>query len=259
AARIPRFSAGARNAPGGDEDTGAFTAFGGVGNGPGTGANGGTREFSAFTGRPGDGPGGGAAPGNGGAPGTIDPPGAPLPTRQPGGGKGPQPGGPDSGTTWMPALGGDGGSAGSTGPGANGGNGLGGSDGSQVTIPASVGPAQDQRLPIFDSLESDWFRRSGKSLSSTAASAAAQSWSSPADEGWRAARVVASPAAGENTTAGLPKRVPRANLVPGSVGGGEGTEVAPPARSAETIRTRMASFQRGVAEARAAGPQNEEP
>ena len=260
AARIPRFSGGARNAPGGDEDASGFNAFGGAGNGPG--ANGGTREFSPFTGKP----------GNGGAPGTIDAPGGPLPTRQPGGGKGPQPGapdsgtpgapsGPDSGTTWMPALGGDGGSAGTTGPGANvgNGNGLGGSDGSQVTIPASIGPAQDQRLPIFDSLESDWFRRSGKSLSSTAASAAEQSWSSPADEGWRAARVAASPAAGENTTAGLPKRVPRANLVPGSVGGGEGTEVAPPARSADLIRTRMASFQRGVREARAAAPQNEEP
>jgi signal transduction histidine kinase len=266
AARIPRFSAGARNAPGGNEDTSGFTAFGGVGNGPGAGADG-TREFTAFTGRPGEGPGGGAAPGNGGAPGTIDAPGGPLPTRQPGGGKpgAPDfgtpgaPGGPDSGTTWMPALGGDGGSAGTTGPGANGGNGLGGSDSSQVTIPASAGPAQDQRLPIFDSLESDWFRRSGKSLSSTAASAAAQSWSSPADEGWRAARVAASPTAGENTTAGLPKRVPRANLVPGSVGGGEGTEVAPPARSADLIRTRMASFQRGVREARVAAPQNEEP
>jgi hypothetical protein len=258
AARIPRFSGGARNAPGGDEDASGFTAFGGAGDG----ANGGTREFGPFTGKP----------GNGGAPGTIDAPGGLLPTRQPGGGKGPQPGapdsgtpgapsGPDSGTTWMPALGGDGGSAGATGPGANvgNGNGLGGSDGSQVTIPASIGPAQDQRLPIFDSLESDWFRRSGKSLSSTAASAAEQSWSSPADEGWRAARVAASPAAGENTTAGLPKRVPRANLVPGSVGGGEGTEVAPPARSAELIRTRMASFQRGVREARAAAPQNEEP
>jgi signal transduction histidine kinase len=267
AARIPRFSGGARNAPGGNEDTSGFTAFGGAGNGQDAGADGGTREFTAFTGRPGDGPGGGAAPGNGGAPGTIDAPGGPLPTRQPGTGKpgAPDfgtpgaPGGPDSGTTWMPALGGDGGSAGTTGPGANGGNGLGGSDGSQVTIPASAGPAQDQRLPIFDSLESDWFRRSGKSLSSTAASAAAQSWSSPADEGWRAARVAASPAAGENTTAGLPKRVPRANLVPGSVGGGEGTEVAPPARSADLIRTRMASFQRGVREARVAAPQNEEP
>jgi len=272
AARIPRFSGGARNAPGDGEDPSGFNAFGGAGNGPGAGANGGTREFSPFTGKPGAGPAGGAAPGNGGAPGAIDAPGSSLPTRQPGGGKGPQPGapdfgtpgapsGPDAGTTWMPALGGDGGSAGTTGPGANvgNGNGLGGSDGSQVTIPASIGPAQDQRLPIFDSLESDWFRRSGKSLSSTAASAAEQSWSSPADEGWRAARVAASPTAGENTTAGLPKRVPRANLVPGSVGGGEGTEVAPPARSAELIRTRMASFQRGVREARAAAPQNEEP
>jgi signal transduction histidine kinase len=254
AARIPRFSAGAQNAPDGNEGTGGFNAF--AGKGPGTGANGGTREFSAFAGRPGGASGAGAPPANGGAPGTIDAPGGTLPTRQPGGGKGPQPGapgGPDAGTAWMPALGGDGGSAGP------GGNGIGGSDGSQVTLPSSGGPAQDQRLPIFDSLESDWFRRSGKSLSSTAASASAQSWSSPADEGWRAARVAAAPAAGENTTAGLPKRVPRANLVPGSVGGGESTEVAPPARSADLIRTRMASFQRGVREARAAAPQNEEP
>ena len=98
----------------------------------------------------------------------------------------------------------------------------------QVTVPPA-GP--EQRLPIFDSLESDWFRRSGKTLTTTqraqgaqaaqAAQPAAQgSWTSPADEGWRAAQVVASPAAGETTTAGLPRRVPRANLVPGSVGGG---------------------------------------
>jgi signal transduction histidine kinase len=144
----------------------------------------------------------------------------------------------------------------------------GGSDGSQVTIPPSVSPAQDQRLPIFDSLESDWFRRSGKGLSQAPASGSAAasgaqtgSWNSAADEGWRAAQVVASPAADETTTAGLPKRVPRANLVPGSVGGGEdsSTEAASPARSAEDVRSRMASFQRGVREARAAAPQNEEP
>jgi hypothetical protein len=92
------------------------------------------------------------------------------------------------------------------------------------------------------------------------ASAAGQTWNSPADEGYRAARIVASPEAGETTTAGLPKRVPRANLVPGSVGGGgEEPEGAPPVRSADTIRSRMSSFQRGVREARAAGPQNEEP
>ena len=90
------------------------------------------------------------------------------------------------------------------------------------------------------------------------------SWTSPADEGWRAAQVVASPAAGDTTQAGLPKRVPRANLVPGSVGGSGGpssneAEAEAPARSADAARSRMASFQRGVREGRAAAPQIEEP
>jgi signal transduction histidine kinase len=140
-----------------------------------------------------------------------------------------------------------------------------GSDVSQMTVPPPASPAQDQRLPIFDSLESDWFRRSGKPLSSTTSgsgsttSGGGQGWNSPADEGWRAAQVVASPEAEETTMAGLPKRVPRANLVPGSIGGGEDAEAAPPARSADTIRSRMASFQRGVREARAASSQIEEP
>ncbi|HEX3192770.1 MAG TPA: nitrate- and nitrite sensing domain-containing protein [Streptosporangiaceae bacterium] len=137
----------------------------------------------------------------------------------------------------------------------------------QVTVP----PAGPQRLPIFDSLESDWFRRSGttmtgpqRALSSAAQPPASQAaWTSPADEGWRAAQVVASPAAGETTQAGLPRRVPRANLVPGSVGsGGTGSqdEVAEaPARSADAVRSRMSSFQRGVREGRAAAPQTEEP
>jgi signal transduction histidine kinase len=137
-----------------------------------------------------------------------------------------------------------------------------------VTIPPAA--AQDQRLPIFDSLESDWFRRSGKTMGGAAPSkatgpqpvqAAAQTWTSPADEGWRAAQVVAAPSAGETTQAGLPKRVPRANLVPGSVGGGqdvEGTAPAAPARSADDVRARLSSFQRGVREGRAAAPQIEE-
>jgi signal transduction histidine kinase len=145
-------------------------------------------------------------------------------------------------------------------------------DPGQVTVPPS--PA-DQRLPIYDSLESDWFRRSGKTLSPAhppgapvAADSPAQqvaqpaqpAWTSPADEGWRAAAVVASPTAGDTTQAGLPKRVPRANLVPGSVGSGGGeTEAQAPARSADVVRSRMASFQRGVREGRAAAPQTEEP
>ena len=150
----------------------------------------------------------------------------------------------------------------------------------QVTVPP-VG--QELRLPIFDSLESDWFRRSGQSLAiqrpqsaqsaqsgQSAQPAAQATWTSPADEGWRAAEVVAAPATGETTQAGLPRRVPRANLVPGSVGSGDGpgtsgsqgsqeTEAEAPIRSPDAARSRMASLQRGVREGRAATPQIEEP
>jgi hypothetical protein len=178
--------------------------------------------------------------------------------------------------------GGDGPSAGDSGP-----NGVQGTDGAsdsgQVTVPPPG--IQESRLPIFDSLESDWFRRSGKNVTTARAPAsaegaqealgvqgvqvgqlaaqsgqvAAQSWTSPADEGWRAAQALAAPSAGDTTQAGLPRRVPRANLVPGSVGGGGGdTEVDVPARSPDVARTRMASFQRGVREGRAAAPQTEE-
>ncbi|HEY1820767.1 MAG TPA: nitrate- and nitrite sensing domain-containing protein [Trebonia sp.] len=267
AARIPRLGgggpAGSGNGNGngsGGNGNGGFSAFG---------TNGGTSSGVARPAAP------AASNASGGSSGTIEAPGGPLPVRTPGnhplGPTAPAGGGSvfgddnlneDFSTARMPAVGGDGGSAGigpvpSTGPASNG---IGGSDGSQVTIPPAANAPTDQRLPIFDSLESDWFRRSGKPLSSAAAPAAGQTWNSPADEGWRAARIVASPEAGETTTAGLPKRVPRANLVPGSVGGGEETtENAPPARSADTIRSRMSSFQRGVREARAAGPQNEEP
>ena len=42
-------------------------------------------------------------------------------------------------------------------------------DSGQVTVPPPATP--DQRLPIFDSLESDWFRRSGKTVSTARPSA----------------------------------------------------------------------------------------
>jgi hypothetical protein len=157
---------------------------------------------------------------------------------------------------------------------ATAGPGRGDANDGQVAVP---GAGPEPRLPIFDSLESDWFRRSGQTLTApqrggqgpqaqaAAPQAAKSSWTSPADEGWRAAaQVVASPAAGDTTQAGLPKRVPRANLVPGSVGGNGGpssheAEVEAPARSADAARSRMASFQRGVRDGRAAAPPNEEP
>ena len=43
-----------------------------------------------------------------------------------------------------------------------------------------------------------------------------QPWSTPADQGWAAAEAAKKPAEGGTTGAGLPKRVPKANLVPGS-------------------------------------------
>jgi signal transduction histidine kinase len=188
----------------------------------------------------------------------------------PGTGAGPQ--GPQPPIGSQKVHGSDGPSAADAANGVATGQGRDASDG-QVSVP-SAGP--EPRLPIFDSLESDWFRRSGKTLTApprggaggqaqASPQATQSSWTSPADEGWRAAQVVASPAAGDTTQAGLPRRVPRANLVPGSVGGSggpssnEAAEPEAPARSADAARSRMASFQRGVREGRAAAPQIEEP
>jgi signal transduction histidine kinase len=199
------------------------------------------------------GPGGSGGQGNSG-PSRLPAFGGQVPTQAP---RIPPIGSPD-------VRGGDGPSAGDRG--ANGAQATdGATDSGTVTVPPPG--VQDQRLPIYDSLESDWFRRSGKSLSTArpaagapAAAAAGQSWTSPADEGWRAAQALAAPSAGDTTQAGLPRRVPRANLVPGSVGGGGGdAEADAPTRSPDVIRTRMASFQRGVREGRAAAPQTEEP
>jgi len=138
-----------------------------------------------------------------------------------------------------------------------------------VRVPNPPENGHDQRLPIFDTLESDWFRRSGTSHAANQDQASVPdqaSWHSPADAGWRAAETVAAPTTGAATSAGLPRRVPRANLVPGSVGepaapsesesGGGG---GGPSRSADEVRSRLASFQRGVREARAAAPKTEEP
>ncbi len=222
------------------------------------------------------------APSGPGSPSGPGAPGVPGPSRLPSfGGLGPQATPvPQSPVGSQNVYGGDGPSGGASSGAATVTNGSGNGHGAQpadspadpgqVTVPPPA--AADQRLPIFDSLESDWFRRSGKTLSPAhppAAPAAAgtpaqpvaqPAWTSPADEGWRAAAVVASPTAGDTTQAGLPKRVPRANLVPGSVGSGGGeTEAQAPARSADVVRSRMASFQRGVREGRAAAPQTEEP
>jgi hypothetical protein len=115
---------------------------------------------------------------------------------------------------------------------------------------ASDGPGV--RLPIYDSIESEWFRRGNTSFSGGNGSPPAGSWTSPADEGFRiAAKTAVSPVAEQTTGAGLPKRVPSANLVPGSIGsrptGQQAGQAAPaagaPSRSPEAVRARLSGFQ----------------
>jgi hypothetical protein len=151
---------------------------------------------------------------------------------------------------------------------------------SGVVVPPAEHVATENRLPIFEAVESDWFRRgrtgvaAGAVISATGSQgpgfgggSGSDGWpsypeanggtephiawaASAADQGWEAAAAASSPATGGTTTAGLPKRVPQANLVPGTASPEPATPA--PARSAAVTRERFASFQRGVKEGRAA-------
>jgi hypothetical protein len=75
------------------------------------------------------------------------------------------------------------------------------------------------------------------------------------DAGWAAARSVADSRPDTTTSAGLPKRKPRSQLVPGSItpgGGGGPAAVRPPTRSPEVVRGRLSGYQRGLREGREA-------
>ena len=76
-----------------------------------------------------------------------------------------------------------------------------------------------------------------------------QEWNSAADRGWKAARTAAEPLAGGLTTSGLPKRVPKANLVPGTAPKPENFKQMP-TRSADRVRNRFSGFQKGVRDGR---------
>ena len=130
---------------------------------------------------------------------------------------------------------------------------------SAVIAPGAVPAAtenggEEHRLPIFEAVESDWFRRGRQAVGRPAAPAESEpdnGWASAADEGWRAAEAVSTPTSSGVTPAGLPKRVPQANLVPGAATAA-GAASTVPARSAAATRDRFASFQRGAKEGRAA-------
>jgi signal transduction histidine kinase len=135
-------------------------------------------------------------------------------------------------------------------------SGAGAGRGGQVIVPPAAGAGEAGRLPIFEAVESDWFSRSGQPAPAHAGGdqtplgrreepAAPVNWTSPADAGWRAAAAAKDPVVGGPTPAGLPKRIPQANLVPGTAAAGL-PPLRPQARSADAVKERFASFQRGA-------------
>jgi signal transduction histidine kinase len=115
--------------------------------------------------------------------------------------------------------------------------------------PEAQAPANGRRLPIYEAVESDWF--SSRRKPPGGATAAADGWEAPVGSGWDAARIVLAPASSGVTTAGLPVRAPRANLVPGAIGSPRPDDSGP-VRSADAARNRLAGFQRGASRGRAA-------
>ncbi|MFI7221727.1 nitrate- and nitrite sensing domain-containing protein [Nonomuraea angiospora] len=108
-------------------------------------------------------------------------------------------------------------------------------------------PSKDEEfLPIYSAVEgSGWFTKT-----TPTADHRDPGWSSPADQGWQAAGAAAEPAQNGMTTSGLPKRTPKANLVPGTASPKPPPTPAPPV-SPDRLRNRLASYQQGVRKGRA--------
>ncbi len=73
--------------------------------------------------------------------------------------------------------------------------------------------SSDGDLLIFSETRSAWFTEVDEYSFADDDTA---TWGTLSDEGWRAAEQLARPAVGAETMAGLPRRVPQANLVPGA-------------------------------------------
>lgn len=78
------------------------------------------------------------------------------------------------------------------------------------------------------------------------------SWRSANDERWQQASALKKPKAGGVTSSGLPRRVPKANLIEGAA---ETTPQGGPqvSRAPEDVRGRLSNLRRGVQRGRNAG------
>ncbi|MFI8190464.1 nitrate- and nitrite sensing domain-containing protein [Streptomyces sp. NPDC085946] len=141
-------------------------------------------------------------------------------------------------------------------------------------LPPAPGPG-DGRTPLYDTLETNWFRGGGRQdeqqdgapapapqqqqqpqgpTGPQRSASPSTAWrSSPNDELVRQAERVRQPAAGGVTTSGLPRRVPRANLVPGTAQ--QQTRQSGPqvSRAPDDVRGRLTNLRRGIAQGRQAG------
>ncbi|GGQ70864.1 histidine kinase [Streptomyces ruber] len=151
-------------------------------------------------------------------------------------------------------------------------------------LPPAQGPG-DGRTPLFDTLETNWFRGGGRagrpadtgqgdangslffggSRNNGAAqqpapteeqrpAAPSAAWrTSPNDELVRQAERARQPSAGGITTSGLPRRVPRANLVPGTAQSQQHHSGPQVSRAPDDVRGRLTNLRRGIAQGRQAG------
>jgi hypothetical protein len=105
-------------------------------------------------------------------------------------------------------------------------------------VAAGGGEAVDEPTevtPIFDTMVSAWFD-----------DVVADDWRCAADQGWQAVDAVADAPPVDFTPAGLPRRQPKARLLPGSVLDRTATEEPAPRVPAELVRERLSGFQQGI-------------
>ncbi|MCW8216079.1 MULTISPECIES: sensor histidine kinase [Streptomyces] len=140
-----------------------------------------------------------------------------------------------------------------------------------------AGPG-DGRTPLYDTLETNWFhgppQGGGQPPAEPQAPAAPEpagdpappmprrgaadtpvtsSWrASPNDELVRQAERAKKPAAGGITTSGLPRRVPRANLVPGTAQQQNHQSGPQVSRAPDDVRGRLTNLRRGIQQGRQA-------
>ncbi|BBC32699.1 hypothetical protein SGFS_039930 [Streptomyces graminofaciens] len=151
-------------------------------------------------------------------------------------------------------------------------------------LPPASGPG-DGRTPLYDTLETNWFHggpQDGNGAGGHAngngsapqpplpdrappvpqrpaapvapAAAPAANWrSTPNDDLVRQAERARQPSAGGVTTSGLPRRVPRANLVPGTAQQQQHQTGPQISRAPDDVRGRLTNLRRGIAQGRQAG------